>query len=160
MTTLSADDPRDPRDPTGTGVRGPEREPTRTTTPAGTGTGVTNSGSSGPGPWIAGAIVLAAIVFFAGYGMEHGWFKSPPSTPGPAATQTATAPAATQTGDSANTCDAGYKYYPDRNECQRIYDRPVLAEKAKCTPGEKRRVPDPNRPGYTLLQVCGKVAGN
>jgi hypothetical protein len=64
---------------------------------------------------------------------------------------------------SKNPCDDGYQYYPSSNECKEKHE-PKFVQKAKCTPGEKIRVPDPtsNKPGAFRELTCGYVknAGN
>jgi hypothetical protein len=58
---------------------------------------------------------------------------------------------------SGGKCQSGYQYYPDKNECIRIRQNPDFAGKAKCTPGEVRRVPNPAKPGHMIEQTCGKA---
>ena len=53
-------------------------------------------------------------------------------------------------------CPAGYTWYADIGKCRDMFDEPVFAGKAKCTPGSAQKVPDPAKgPGYTKLQKCG-----
>ena len=59
------------------------------------------------------------------------------------------------TPPAANPCKTGYQHYPDKNECIKIRANPDFAGKAKCTPGEVRRVPNPNKPGHLIEQTCG-----
>ena len=58
---------------------------------------------------------------------------------------------------SGGKCKSGYQYYPDANECIRIREKPDFAGKAKCKPGEVRRVPNPEKPGHLIEQTCGKA---
>lgn len=57
-----------------------------------------------------------------------------------------------------NPCIAGYQWYKDQNACIRKTER-TFAVAEKCTPGETRRVPDPNNPKKFKIQECGYVKG-
>jgi hypothetical protein len=52
-------------------------------------------------------------------------------------------------------CEQGFRMN-SRGECIEMHE-PRLVERAACTPGETRRVPDPARPGGFRIHECGTI---
>lgn len=60
----------------------------------------------------------------------------------------------------ASPCLPGYQWYPEERNCIRnslTTAATPMAEVAKCTPGEVRRVPHPTNPKKFKVQTCGNA---